>query len=199
MSSADGASEPAYRSTALSVAARALSIRRDPIVLIDGPSGSGKSTFADVLAQEWPGPGLVPQAVRMDDIYPGWCGLAEGSRDVAERLLGPLRHDGAGRWRRWDWAAGRSAEWHPVQGENPLIVEGCGCLTRATAPLADLRVWLTASDDVRKERALARDAGGFEAHWDQWQEQWERLVDAERPEELADIVLDTTLTVYRGR
>ena len=64
--------------------------------------------------------------------------------------------------------------------------------TRRTAPLADLRVWLTAADDVRKHRALTRDAGSFDAHWDGWQRQWLDFVANESPELLADLVIDTT-------
>jgi len=71
-------------------------------------------------------------------------------------------------------------------------VEGCGTLTAATVPLADLRVWLDADDDVRKVRALARDRGGFDPFWDIWQEQFERFVAAENPIARADLVLDGT-------
>lgn len=161
-----------------------------PIVLIDGPSGSGKSTFADAVMSSWPG--SAARLVRMDDLYPGWNGLHEASVEVAEQLLVPLRTEGSGGWRRWDWADSRAAEWHEVAGGHPLIIEGCGCLTRAAAPLADLRVWLVAADEVRRRRALHRDAGGFDVHWDDWQAQWEDFVSSEHPERLADVVIDTT-------
>ena len=163
---------------------------RSPVVLIDGPSGAGKSTFADGLVAAWPGG--APNIVRMDDVYPGWEGLLRASSHVYEYLLAPLRSSGSGSWQRWDWTSSRPAGWNRVVGGHPLIIEGCGCLTRQSAPLADLRVWLTASDEVRKVRALARDGGTFDAHWDGWQRQWERFIAQETPEELADIIVDTT-------
>ncbi|MHA7986811.1 nucleoside/nucleotide kinase family protein [Rathayibacter sp. CAU 1779] len=161
-----------------------------PVVLIDGPSGSGKSTFADaVLAAR---PDDTVELVRMDDLYPGWDGLEAASVSLVSGLLAPLRTRGYGRWQRWDWAGSAPAEWHEVKAGHPLIVEGCGCLTRASARLADLRVWLSADDQVRKGRALARDAGGFDAHWDAWQRQWERLVGRDRSDGLADVGVETT-------
>jgi uridine kinase len=73
-----------------------------------------------------------------------------------------------------------------------VVVEGCGTLSRQNAPLADLRIWLTADDRLRKERALRRDHGGFDAHWDHWQEQFEDFLARETPVEQADAVLDVT-------
>lgn len=168
----------------------ALECSPQPIVLVDGPSGAGKSTFADLVVAAWPQ--RPARLVRMDDIYPGWQGLRPASLQVQSGLLAPLHAGRDGGWRRWDWTASEAAEWHAVVPGHPLVVEGCGCLTRSTAPLATLRVWLTADDDVRKRRALARDAGAYDAHWDEWQTQWDRFVREEHPRALADIVLDTT-------
>ncbi len=160
-----------------------------PVVLIDGPSGAGKSTLADALVAHWPGD-RMPQLVRLDDLYPGWSGLEAGSRQVVDELLRPLREHGTGRWRRWDWAAGRPAEWHEVTAAAPLVVEGCGALSRAAAACAELRVWLTADDEVRKARALARDRGAFDAHWEMWDRQFDEFVRAQHPIALADLVID---------
>lgn len=189
-SGGDRAAVPVDRSTPLTIVRAALATSSSPVVLIDGPSGAGKSRLADAVVVAWRGANV--ELVRMDDMYPGWEGLAAASAHLREDLLEPLRSAGTGRWRGWDWAASAPAAWHSVAGGHPLVVEGCGCLTRATAPLADLRVWLGADDDVRKRRALERDAGGFDAHWDLWQRQWEQLVSRESPRTLADLVFDGT-------
>jgi len=161
----------------------------DPVVLIDGPSGAGKSTLADALVARWP-TAARPQLVRLDDIYPGWGGLAAASEHVVAELLGPLREAGTGRWRRWNWAADRPAEWHQVRAGRPLVVEGCGALSAAAASLAQLRIWLTADDRVRKARALERDRGAFDAHWEMWDRQFQDFVRTQHPLALADVVLD---------
>lgn len=188
-----GRATPVDAGTPLAVVRAALEKSEAPVILIDGPSGAGKSRLADAVIAAWPG-GLA-RLVRMDDIYPGWEGLAAAAELVPAELIGPLRATGAGRWRGWDWVASSPTDWHSVIGGHPLVFEGCGCLTRASAPLADLRVWLGADDGVRKRRALERDAGAFDAHWDMWQHQWEKLVADESPRDLADLVLDGTHAV----
>lgn len=172
---------------------------RNPIVLIDGPSGAGKSTLADALVAAWPtdastrlNAGAAPQLVRLDDLYPSWGGLAEGSHQVASELLAPLRQSGAGRWRGWNWVVNRPTDWHEVSADRPLIVEGCGALSLASAPHADLRIWLAADDAVRKKRALARDRGAFDAHWEMWDAQFAEFVRTQHPLALADLILDGT-------
>ncbi|MDR6613041.1 ATP-binding protein [Leifsonia sp. 1010] len=164
---------------------------RTPIVLIDGPSGAGKSTLADLLIAQWPAEGR-PRLVRMDNLYPGWDGLDAGSEALGRDLLEPLRTIGAGSWQRWNWAAHHAAGVELVAGGEPLVVEGCGTLSRRNAARADLTVWLEADDALRKERALARDGETFAAEWDRWQAQFERFVAREHPRVSADLVLDVT-------
>ncbi len=158
------------------------------VLLIDGPSGAGKSTFARALVDAWPGP-VDPVLVRMDDLYPGWSGLDAASDDLVDHLLRPRRLGRPARWRRYDRIGERLAEWHSVPADRPLVVEGCGALSRASSSLADLRCWIDAPAAVRRRRALARDEGAFDAHWDMWAAQVESFVERERPQRLADVVI----------
>lgn len=150
------------------------------IVLIDGRSGSGKTEFASALAGREPG----SQIVRLDDIYRGWEGLDAASCAVPGILT-------ALRWQRWDWATGRLAEWHELDPDRPVIVEGVGALTRASRALADRAVWVETDDATRKARALFRDEY-FAEHWDLWAAQEERFIARENPRALADLIVDTT-------
>ncbi len=164
---------------------------RNAVVLIDGPSGSGKSTLADRLLAGWP-TDANPQLLRLDDVYPGWGGLAAGAEQVRTGLLLARAAGRPAGWRRWDWASHAPAEWHEVAAGRPLVVEGCGALTGDAAEHADVTVWVSAADTVRKRRALQRDAGGFDAHWDEWQAQWQLYEGAEHPRERAGILLEST-------
>lgn len=155
-------------------------------ILIEGPSGSGKSSFAVALVAAWPDV-PHPTLVRLDDIYPGWSGLDAASGAVASSLLAPRAVGLDGGWEGWDWAASVPTDWHVVSASEPLILEGCGALSRAAAPLAGVRVWIEATDAVRRPRALARDAGAFDAHWEQWDAQWRRYVAREHPSSHADV------------
>ena len=49
---------------------------RAAVLLIDGRSGSGKTELARAVVAGVP----EAQLVRLDDLYPGWGGLEEGSR-----------------------------------------------------------------------------------------------------------------------
>lgn len=150
-------------------------------ILIDGRSGSGKTDLATSLAAAWP----EAQLVRLDDLYPGWDGLAAGSAAVPRLLL----HR---RWRSWDWAGDRPGEWHELDPQRPLIVEGVGALSIHSRPLAAYAVWVELGDEERKRRALARDGETYAPHWDRWAAQEEAFLERERPRELADEIIDGT-------
>lgn len=155
------------------------------VVLIDGRSGSGKTVVAQALA-----PLLHAQLVSLEDVYPGWDGLAAGSDAVHETVL-RAREPG---WLRWDWAAaggeGRPAEWHPVDPARALIVEGCGTLSRANRKLAGFGIWIEMDAAERRRRATARDLGRFDDYWDRWAAQEDAFTAREHPRELADLVID---------
>jgi cytidylate kinase len=149
-----------------------------PIVLIDGRSGSGKTRLATALAGV-----LGAQLLRLDDVYPGWDALEGASGQVSDILE-------TGRWRRWDWGAGRLAEWNTLDLGRPLIVEGSGALTRASRDRATFGIWVELDASTRKTRALARDGAMYEPHWDAWAAQEQRHFERERPDLLADFVVD---------
>ncbi|WP_145978733.1 hypothetical protein [Granulicoccus phenolivorans] len=154
------------------------------VILIDGGSGAGKTTLAGALHAALPG----TQLVGLDECYPGWDGLAAAAEMVARDLLAPLTPG----FRRWDWVAGRPADWVSLDPDRPLIIEGCGALTPASAPAALLRIWLDREAGARRTAALARDGATFEAHWEQWAAQERAHWAAHRPWELADLVVEVT-------
>lgn len=151
------------------------------VILLDGPSGSGKTTLAAELATVW---GEELQVVHLDDIYPGWQGLAEASTAVWRDVLNPEPG-----FRRWDWVADRPAEWVPLDPTLPILVEGCGALTAAAARLATGTVWCELDDETRKRRALARDGAEFARHWDEWAAQEELHWAQHSPRLLADLLV----------
>ncbi|WP_207457201.1 nucleoside/nucleotide kinase family protein [Herbiconiux sp. SYSU D00978] len=150
-----------------------------PVVLIDGRSGSGKSTLAAAVAAA-----LDADLVRLDDLYPGWDGLEAGSRAVWEDLL---PH---GRWRPWDWHAARHMPERRIDPARPLVVEGCGALSRSARSLATLGVWIELDAAERHRRAIARDGESYEREWDRWAAQEDAFYARERSDLLADVVVD---------
>ncbi|MBD8726394.1 ATP-binding protein [Frigoribacterium sp. CFBP 13707] len=159
------------------------------VLLVDGRSGSGKTTLARRLVAAWPGAGPV-QLVHLDDVYPGWHGLAAASRVVEESLL-VGREPG---WTTWDWDADVPGERRTLDPAVSVVVEGAGSLTRASSGLATLSVWLELDAGERRRRALARDGAAYEPWWEVWAGQEEAHLAAERPRALADVVVRVPVT-----
>ncbi|PZQ88400.1 MAG: ATP-binding protein [Leifsonia xyli] len=147
------------------------------VLLIDGRSGAGKTVLATRIAQA-----TGARLVSLDDVYPGWDGLAAGAAAVP----GIIRD---GRWRRWDWVHDRPGELASLPRGGSLIVEGCGAISRASRPLADHAWWLARDDAERKRRALGRDGDAYAPHWDRWAAQEEAFAGREGSRSLADRVL----------
>ncbi len=155
------------------------------LVVVDGPAGSGKTTLAGHLAAA-----LAAPVVHMDDLYAGWSGMAEGVDRLGEQVLAPLAAGRPGRYQRYDWGAGRYAEWHDVPRTPFLVVEGCGAGARRFAPLTTLLVWVEADDELRLRRGLERDGAAAREHWLAWMAAEREMYDAEGTARRADVRLD---------
>ncbi len=158
------------------------------MVVLDGRSGAGKSSLARRLVAGWPLRGRV-QLVALDDLYPGWDGLARGAVYARDAILTPHAKGQVGVWQRWDWETGERAEAYAVDPSLPLIVEGSGVLTPDTARLADVAVWVDAPSGSRKHRALDRDGDTYRPHWDRWASQEDEHLREHDPESLATVVV----------
>ena len=155
---------------------------------LDGPSGSGKTVLAAELSA------LLGDApvLHMDDVYPGWDGLEDAVPRLLEWVLEPLSRSQTARYRRFDWVAGRYAEWHDVPAVPVLLVEGVGAGARACAPHLALLVWVEAPKALRFERGMARDGEGYRPHWERWARQEEAHFAVEGTRARADVRLDAS-------
>ena len=134
------------------------------MICVDGPAGSGKTTFAAALRRAVPS-GVSCRAVHLDDLYPGWDGLRAGVEHVASHVVAPMAEGTDGRYRRWDWHAGRPGPWVDVPRADVLVLEGVGAGSLAYARHITTLVWVEADDDVRLARGVARDGQEKRAHF----------------------------------
>ncbi|MCK7642900.1 hypothetical protein JIM95_008315 [Corynebacterium sp. CCM 8835] len=157
-------------------------------ILIGGRSGSGKTTLARAVAER-----TGHKVVHLDDFYPGWGGLAEGSRMVARDVLAPVDPG----YTRWDWGNDRPGGWVPLDPGEVLIVEGVGTLTPENLRAARRRgtcvtVRVELDQETRRARALARDP-----EFGDWWEYW-ALSEERHAADAANVLSDVDLVVAGG-
>ncbi len=157
------------------------------MVAVDGPSGSGKTTLGGALARALPA-----ALVHMDELYPGWDGLAEAVQLVTRLVLEPLSRGERAAYPRWDWARADWGETVAVPHHRFLVVEGCGSSVLPAGRYAAVRVWVDADRDVRIRRGIERDGETFRPHWQRWARQEDALFAADHTRERADLVVDTS-------
>ena len=157
------------------------------VVAVDGPSGSGKTTLAAELSAAFGGAPVV----HMDDLYPGWDGLADAVPRLREWVLEPLASGAPARYRRYDWVENRYAEWHEVPACDVLVVEGVGSGALACAPHLTALVWVEAPRPLRLARGLERDGEAYRPHWERWAAQEDEYFLADGTRARADVRLHT--------
>jgi len=156
------------------------------LVALDGRSGSGKSWLAERLA----GPIGAP-VIHLEDLYPGWDGLAATAEVLAGWVTGPLGRGEPARWRRFDWDAMRYAEWHRTGPADVIILEGCGSVRTGLASTYAARIWAEAPAATRRQRLRARpDWGAYAPHAGPWAQAEDRLYQAEQTRRHCDFVID---------
>jgi hypothetical protein len=127
----------------------------------------------------------------MEDLYPGWDGLARTDAVLDAWVTGPLGRGRPARWRRFDWDTMRYAEWHTTEPAGLIIVEGCGSVRAGLAGAYAARIWVEAAAATRHARLRARpDWAAYEPHARQWAAGENRLYQAERTRASCDVVVE---------
>ena len=156
------------------------------LVLVDGRSGAGKTRFAESLAEQ-----TGFQVLSLDLLYPGWDGLDAGATKAYREVMLPWSEGREVEIQEWDWRDMGYRGSHGVTASRGLIVEGCGALTVSSRALAAEAYWLEAPEQLRRQRALARDGESFRPHWQRWALQEDRLLEIHRSPSLASQIIQT--------
>ena len=165
---------------------------QSPIILIDGKTSTGKTEFAKMLQNQlFAILEQAPRVISMDDLYPGWGGLKEGSVYLLQKILIPLSKNQTAYWHTFDWHKdSREEHLSSFAGGTPLIVEGCGSLSLASNELSDYSIWLSAPEEIREQRFSERDNGEFDQYFEKWAAQEEEFYSTHRSLELANLQIE---------
>jgi uridine kinase len=159
------------------------------LVAVDGPSGAGKTVFAEGLAGALD---PVPPIVHTDDLLDGWGDQVTFWPRLEEWVLAPLRRGRPGRYRRYDWVAGRfSPEWTVVPAAPIVILEGVTAARARIRPELTLSVFVTAPLAERVRRTDRRDGGTLSAYFEEWRRGEERHFAADATAHHVDLVINT--------
>ncbi|MFC4564767.1 hypothetical protein ACFO4E_23150 [Nocardiopsis mangrovi] len=159
---------------------------RSRVLAVEGRSGSGKSLLASLLADR-----IGCPVVHMDDLYPGWTGLAAAVPLALDHVVAPLARGRDPRWPRFDWERGRHAGWAGTAARDTLILEGCGSGARDLRPYLSALIWVDAPAQVRARRLAHRaDAAAYAPYRRMWARQEDAFYAAHEPHAHADLVLD---------
>lgn len=156
------------------------------IIAIDGRSGAGKTTLAIELAARLREHRTV-SLFHLEDIYPGWNGLAAGVERYIATVLSPLRRGETAHWVSWDWERHYDGDTRLTRPADIILVEGVGAASAAAAPFLDAVIWAEAPDRDRRARALGRDGQTYEPYWDTWARQEEEWLGVDDVPSRADV------------
>ena len=156
------------------------------IIAIDGRSGAGKTTLAIELAARLREHHKV-SLFHLEDIYPGWNGLAAGIERYAATVLAPLRRGEAAHWVSWDWERHYDGDARLTPPAEIVLVEGVGAAAAAAMPFLDAVIWADSPEQDRRTRALARDGETYRPYWDQWAGQEDEWLAADDVPSRADV------------
>ena len=137
------------------------------IIAIDGRSGAGKTTLAIELAARLREHHKV-SLFHLEDIYPGWNGLAAGIERYVSTVLAPLHRGDPAEWVSWDWTAHYDGDTRTTQPAEIVLVEGVGAAAEAARPFLAAAIWADSPESDRRSRALARDGESYAPYWDEW-------------------------------
>lgn len=158
------------------------------VVAVDGRSGAGKTTLAVAVAERLGAPTL-----HMDELYPGWDGLAESVAIVTTHVLEPLAQGRPAAYHRWDWERATWGERVSLPVRDLLVVEGAGCSVGSAGRYAAVRVFMDADPTLRRARGITRDGVAYAPHWEGWASQEAALFARDGTRQRSDLVIDTTV------
>jgi uridine kinase len=161
------------------------------LIAIDGPGGAGKTTLATWLAKE-----LHAPIVRTDD-FASWDNPLDWWPSLLERVLKPLAAGEAAHYQPTSWTGEKRDAVVIDPSGGTVILEGVTATRAAFRPFLAYSIWIETERPLRLQRGINRDGEAARQQWERWMEQEDRFIEAERPEDHADVVVRGDRNLWR--
>lgn len=81
------------------------------------------------------------------------------------------------------------AEWHTVQPNGLIIIEGVYSLSDRVYSKYDVKIFVECNRRLRLKRGLERDGENAHGFWEQWMIGEDKYVEEQKPQERADFII----------
>ena len=174
-----------------------LSVKSFCLVAIDGCGGSGKSTLAEHIVSRYVG----GQIIHMDDFYkPSNERLKleiikkEPGADydiirLKQGVIIPIISGMEARYQRYDWDMDKLVEWHTVEPNGLIIVEGVYSISDQLHNKYDIKIFVECNRELRLNRGLVRDGENALDFWEHWMIGEDKYLQEQKPRERSDFII----------
>ena len=177
------------------------------LVGVDGLGASGKTRFAQQIHQYLEGVNAVVATIHNDDFYlpstqriqlPGHLKPVGADFDwlrLREQVLLPLRSSHTAKYARYDWHSDQLGDFHEVQPQGIVLIEGVYSTRVELRDLYDFRLWVDCPRQLRLRRGLARNGQAARSRWlEDWMPAEDRYCAEHQPHSFAHAVVDGAAT-----
>ena len=174
-----------------------LSVKSFCLVAIDGCGGSGKSTLAEHIVSRYVG----GQIIHMDDFYKPSnerlqleISKKEPGADydiirLKQGVIIPIISGMEARYQRYDWDMDKLVEWHTVEPNGLIIVEGVYSISDQLHNKYDIKIFVECNRELRLNRGLVRDGENALDFWEHWMIGEDKYLQEQKPRERSDFII----------
>ena len=174
-----------------------LSVKSYCLVAIDGCGGSGKSTLAEHIVSKYVG----GQIIHMDDFYKPSnerlqleISKKEPGADydvirLKQDIISPIINGIEARFQRYDWDLDKLAEWHTVEPNGLIIVEGVYSISDQLHNKYDIKIYVECNRELRLKRGLVRDGENALDFWEHWMTEEDKYLQEQKPRDRSDFII----------
>lgn len=167
------------------------------LVAIDGCGGSGKSTLSEYIVSRYGG----GQIIHMDDFYKPSnerlqleinkkdSGSDYDIKRLTQDIIIPIINGMDARYQRYDWDVDKLVEWHTVEPNGLIIVEGVYSISDQLHNKYDIKIFVECNRELRLKRGLERDGENALDFWKQWMIEEDKYLQEQKPRDRSDFTI----------